>query len=155
MENPVSLRIAQIIRAEKLSNNAFAKSIGKTSSTINQIVAGRNKPGFEILDAICDAYPNLNPTWLLRGEGEMWKGKAQEQVKDENYLQEYLSKLEDQFKRVLSQLEKKDHQLESKDHQIQNLQEMLKMQLGKHKGVIFLTSRNIFLEAAEIAAVRA
>jgi transcriptional regulator with XRE-family HTH domain len=54
--------------------------------------------------------------------------------KDDVYLQEYLRKLEDKFNKLLDQLAVKDHQLESKDQQIGNLQEMLKMILGKLEG---------------------
>lgn len=149
MENNINQRIADLVKSLKMSTNAFAKTISKSQSAVSFIIEGRSKPGFEVLDAICEVH-KVNPSWLLTGKGEMWDSLAVEKPATDMYLQDYLVKLEAQFERVLSQLEKKDqqletkdHQLESKDSQIQSLQEMLKMQLGKYEGVMKLTSRDI------------
>lgn len=113
MENRVNERIGELVRALKISNNAFSKSIGKSASAVNFIIDGRSKPSYDVLEAICEIYPEVNPSWLLVGEGEMWKaGEAAAVVPPDNYLQSYLEKLEEQFKRVMNQLETKDRQIE-------------------------------------------
>ena len=144
MENRINERIAEIIIHLRITKNAFAKSIGKSASAINFMVEGKSKPNFEVLDAICDKYKEINPSWLLTGEGNMLKSTTTVKAPEDNYLNDYLEKLEEQFKRLLNQLE-------TKDSQIQSLQEMLKMQLGKHRGVIKLgASRDIIELLPEI-----
>lgn len=138
MENNINGRIGELVKALKMSNNAFSKSIGKSASTVNFIIDGRSKPSFDVLEAICDTYPDVNPAWLLKGEGEIWKVVSSPVATPDTYLQSYLEKLEEQFRRVVNQLETKDsqievkdRQLESKDRQIERLMDLLgKLNLG-------------------------
>ncbi|MCE7061227.1 helix-turn-helix domain-containing protein [Dyadobacter sp. CY343] len=112
MENNVSERIASVIKTLNMSNNAFAKSINKSSSAVNFMVEGRSKPSFDVLEAILEKYPQISPAWLVTGEGDMSKESSTSKVVNDSYLQDYLQKLEEQFKRVMNQLETKDRQIE-------------------------------------------
>lgn len=117
-----------------MSNNAFAKSISKTASTINFIVDGRSKPGFEVLEGICEVYPSVNPTWLIRGEGNMFiEQKANTIISSapDQYLQDHVKHLEESFSKLAQQLEVKDRQIEHKDQQIEGLQKTVEVLLGK------------------------
>lgn len=112
MENSVNLRISKLIAALKMSNNAFAKSLQKTSTTINQIVLGRNKPSYDVLEAICEVY-NVNPAWLMRNEGEMFvQPSAPAAPAPDQYLQDVIKQLEQSFDKLAVQLETKDRQIE-------------------------------------------
>ena len=114
MENTISARMTTLMKSLNMSTNAFAKSIGKSQSAVRLVVEGKTKPSFDVLDAICDKY-NVNPTWLLKGSGEMLADSippAESVVANDSYLQSYLEKLEEQFKRVMNQLETKDRQIE-------------------------------------------
>lgn len=114
-DNSINARLKDLIHALRITNNAFAKSIGRSSTTVQQIVTGRSKPGFELLELIMDTYPNVNPVWLLKGHGEMFLEGTADVVKedsDSSYLTSYLEKLEEQFKRLMNQLETKDRQIE-------------------------------------------
>jgi transcriptional regulator with XRE-family HTH domain len=128
MENSINQRVQLLIDAVHKTTNAFAKSIGRTSTSVVHVTSGRSKPGYEVLEAICQAYPNLNRSWLLMGEGEMFVSETSKQVETDNrpdaYLQDQIKKLEENFSRLANQLD-------VKDGQIQNLSEMLKMTLGK------------------------
>lgn len=128
MENSINRRVQVLIDALRKNNNSFAKSIDKTSTTINNITNGRSKPSFELLEAICEVYPQVNTSWLLLGEGSMFNEGAgtdgQKEPRDDQYLQDQIKKLEENFSRLANQLE-------VKDTQIQSLSEMLKMTLGK------------------------
>lgn len=59
-----------------LSNNAFAKKIGVSSTVINGITNEVHKPGPKVLEAVFDQYPDINPEWLIMGKGEMKRGTA-------------------------------------------------------------------------------
>lgn len=48
---------------------AFAKSMGKFSSSFSKIINGTVNPRAATLQEVCKAIPELNPTWLLTGEG--------------------------------------------------------------------------------------
>ena len=96
MENNIHLRLGELVKTLKMSTNAFAKSINKSQSGISIAIEGKTKPSFDVLDSICEIH-NVNPTWLLTGEGEMFKTTSPVTQSDNTYLKDYLAKLEDQF----------------------------------------------------------
>ena len=56
---------------------AFGRAADIQSGVLAGIVGGReSKPGFEILQKLLTAYPTVNPTWLLFGQGDMIIGEA-------------------------------------------------------------------------------
>ncbi|MDF7810703.1 hypothetical protein [Hymenobacter sp. YC55] len=70
----VNMRIATLIESEKLNKNTFAQKIGVTANTIGYIVGERqSKPGFEVIEKIAVAYPDVNMDWLIRGTGPIRK----------------------------------------------------------------------------------
>ena len=126
----INERFAQLISLLKLSNNAFAKSLGKSSTTINYIVDGKNKPGFDVLEATLSQYPSINPVWLMKGKGDVFNApepedssKMEVTPKPENssYLQEHLKTLEENFKRLAAQLESKDKQIDGLQRTVDSL----------------------------------
>jgi len=119
MENTINERINLLITALGKNHKTFAESIGKAPTIIYNIVNGRNKPSFDVLDAICDIYPQVNASWILREDGDMFKATTSQP--DNSYLQDYLQKLEDQFKGLLSQLSVKDKQLDGMQRTIDSL----------------------------------
>ncbi|MGI4862394.1 MAG: S24 family peptidase [Janthinobacterium lividum] len=57
------------------NKSAFGRITDLQSGVIAGFVGGRlNKPGFEVLQKLVTAYPQINERWLLLGEGEMLKG---------------------------------------------------------------------------------
>ena len=62
-------RLNQIIEKKGLTATKFAAMIGVNASTISHILAGRNKPGFDIINNIAKTFPDLNLTWLITGNG--------------------------------------------------------------------------------------
>ena len=66
-------RLQQFLLAENISQSQFADRIGVGRASISHILAGRNKPGYEFLENLARAYPNLNLEWLLLGKGKMYK----------------------------------------------------------------------------------
>lgn len=121
-ESSIGIRFKELISFLGKTNNSFAISIGKTSTTINNIVEGKSEPGYKLLEAIFKVYPQINPDWLINGNGEIIRSRQnQDATKPDAYLMEILSKFESFFK---SQLEAKDRQIE-----------FLMGQLGKFDGV--------------------
>ncbi len=124
LEDSINVRFKELISLLGKSNNSFALSIGKTSTTINNIVEGKSKPGYELLEAVFQMYPQISRDWLLMGEGEIYRiGNNENQ--SSNYLEEYLERLEKQFSEMKemfqSELAVKNQQIAAKDRQIEKL----------------------------------
>lgn len=132
--NTINQRFTELISGLKMNTNSFAKSIGKSYTSIESICKGKAKPGFELLETILDAYPNVSADWLMKGEGEMFAGRAKEPSVDlpADYLLNYLKMLEEKFGSVANQLAVKDRQMEGMQRTIDAL-------LGKHKGAMLKT----------------
>lgn len=77
-------KLKQFLASEKIKASQFAAAIGYGDGAVSHILSGRNKPAWEMICKILAAYPQLNPDWLLRGEGPMYRpGMAPGQVTDQ------------------------------------------------------------------------
>ena len=64
----VKERLREFIKYKEISERAFCRKIGVSSTYVNSI---RTSIQPDKLKSITDNYPELNPIWLLTGEGEM------------------------------------------------------------------------------------
>jgi hypothetical protein len=108
-------RIALFIEHQGISQNAFDVSIGRPKGYIGKQSRSKASIGSDILETILRTYENLNPQWLISGEGEMIKGsKKESEVKEsgskynqdpfENILLQYLDrpKIKEKIKNLLN-----------------------------------------------------
>lgn len=58
-------KIKQILVEKNLSPSHFADEIGVQRSSISHILAGRNKPSFDIIQKIIKRFPDLGYEWLM------------------------------------------------------------------------------------------
>lgn len=135
----INERVMQLVEALKIKPSNFAESIGKTPTAIYTIVNGRNKPGYDILEAIIRQYPQINPDWLFLGQGEIFR-LAQRPADGGAFGELVLNGLDDirhvfqeELKAKNHQLEAKDQQILAKDNQIDRLTRMLENAMGKHE----------------------
>lgn len=63
-------RLKAYLKHKKISQGAFAESIGASAGYVNAISKGIGSDKMPIIRA---AYPDLNIDWLLTGEGSMLK----------------------------------------------------------------------------------
>lgn len=107
MENTVNERIESVVKALNITANAFAQELNVAGSVIYNIIKGRNKPSFDILDKIVSSF-NVNPTYLLTGSGSIFSSNDENvQVEiqktgdsDEDYM--HFLKQWDKVKRIIS-----------------------------------------------------
>jgi len=66
-----------IMEAQNLSGREFSSRLGISSAGFFNIIRGRrSKPSFALIVKILHEFPDLNPDWLLLGEGSMWRSKS-------------------------------------------------------------------------------
>lgn len=70
-------RIVYLMKKMDLGTSALAELTGIKPSSISHVVSGRNKPGFEFIQKVLQAIPELNARWFLTGEGEMYTSISQ------------------------------------------------------------------------------
>lgn len=77
---------------QKCSQKAFAEKIGISQSAVSALFSQReNRPGLEMLQKIAIAYPELNLSWLLIGEGPMLQVEAATAQKQSSLSAEQLA----------------------------------------------------------------
>jgi len=68
----VTKRIGELIDFLKIKKSYFAKKIDRSPSNISDWFRGRGNPSKSSIKRICNEF-NVNPDWLLNGQGEMFK----------------------------------------------------------------------------------
>jgi transcriptional regulator with XRE-family HTH domain len=69
----ITIRIKDILEKKDLNPAQFADQLNINRSRLSHVLTGRNNPSLEIVQAILDNYPDINPMWLLSGKGKMTK----------------------------------------------------------------------------------
>ena len=62
-------RFLEILSRNRISQQEMAERIGVDASTISYFCKGKRKPGFDILERIAVAFPNVDLNWLITGNG--------------------------------------------------------------------------------------
>lgn len=81
MKNTLPDRVRSLRKSNKLSQTAFAESLGVTYGVINNIELGRIQQWdtkIPLLNLMCDKY-GCRREWLIDGEGEMMQDLSREQ----------------------------------------------------------------------------
>lgn len=66
-------RLKQYIDYKGISVSAFEKSIGMSNASFGKSLKNHGTIGANKLETILNVYSDLNPVWLLTGEGQMLK----------------------------------------------------------------------------------
>jgi phage repressor protein C with HTH and peptisase S24 domain len=68
----VSERIGQYIKKKGISYYAFENSLGASRGSISKAVKEGKSIGSNVLENIMSIYTDINPNWLLTGQGKMF-----------------------------------------------------------------------------------
>jgi transcriptional regulator with XRE-family HTH domain len=66
-------RIDLILKSRNINASQFADEIDIPRSVLSHVLSGRNRPSLDFILKILKAYPEINPGWILLGEGTMLK----------------------------------------------------------------------------------
>lgn len=64
----IEKRLQLIMASNRLSASSFADRIGVQRSNVSHVLNGRNKPGYDFLLKVIQAFPKVNTHWLLTGD---------------------------------------------------------------------------------------
>ena len=66
-------KLLDLMKSEGLKPSQLAETLGINPAGISHILAGRNKPGFDLLQKILRRFPRINPDWLLLDAPQMYR----------------------------------------------------------------------------------
>ncbi len=66
-------RIAIIMDRENLSPTKLAEILKIQPSNVSHLLSGRNKPSFELMGKVFEAFPHISADWFITGKGEYLK----------------------------------------------------------------------------------
>jgi transcriptional regulator with XRE-family HTH domain len=81
-------RLQLFLQMEQLSQSQFADKMGIQRSGVTHLLSGRNKPSFEFITRMLQAFPSLNAEWLILGKGKPYKDSSVTPAADSISLQE-------------------------------------------------------------------
>lgn len=83
MEKTIGKRLVELRKAKGLSVEELATKLKIKGSAVYGLQTDANKPSFDTLAAIMEAFPDVNIEWLINGKGEMLReGKSLTPVKE-------------------------------------------------------------------------
>lgn len=66
-------KLLELMKNERLKSSQLAEMLEVNPAGISHLLAGRNKPGFDLLQKILRRFPQISPDWLLLDEGPMYR----------------------------------------------------------------------------------
>lgn len=72
-------RIRQLMLAKGMTQKTFASELCIAEATLSGIYNGRTRPTNQTISAIHERFPDVNISWLMFGEGDMYVSSPSEQ----------------------------------------------------------------------------
>lgn len=72
-----------MMNKEGLTQSRLAEMLEIQPASISHILAGRNKPGFDLLQKILRRFPRINPDWLLLDAPEIYREWTSENLEQQ------------------------------------------------------------------------
>jgi plasmid maintenance system antidote protein VapI len=78
-------RVAKLIEIKGISMTEFDKRISASNGYIGKLIRTNGSIGSDMIEKIFSVFPDINPEWLILGEGSMLKSKTTDQVFKNTY----------------------------------------------------------------------
>ena len=138
MESIIKERLIEFIASQKMSINKFEKECGLSTGYIKNM---RKSVSPDKLQSIVQKFPELNPGWLMAGEGNMLKSNINvsgdnsgvvvngnnnnSPIDNRHYYSDSPDVLKAQIELLDERIKEKDAQIKEKDAQIKKLLDIL------------------------------
>ncbi len=70
--NSIADRLKYVLSYYQLNAAEFAEKLGIQKSSISHLLSGRNKPSFQFLSKMAKTFPEINLTWFITGDGDIF-----------------------------------------------------------------------------------
>ena len=87
-------RLLQFLAAENITQTQLAETLDVAKASVSNILAGRNRPGYDFIESLMLHYPSLNIEWLITGKGRMYRSEADSALPEEGSAGLFSSSLE-------------------------------------------------------------
>lgn len=87
-------KLLNLMKEENLTSSRLAELLGIQPSGISHILKGRNNPSLDFIQKILRRFPQVNPDWLILGEGEMYRQQSETDSAQQGRSQENERELE-------------------------------------------------------------
>ena len=76
--------LTYILQSERITNVKLAAILDVAPASISHILSGRNKPSYDFLVKLVEAFPRYDARWIVTGKGDPIKGQlsALEEVQE-------------------------------------------------------------------------
>ena len=74
--NNITERINYILKHYNLTAGDFADKLGIQKSSVSHLLSERNKPSFQFLTKLLNAFPDINLNWFIAGDGNIFKNSG-------------------------------------------------------------------------------
>ena len=75
-------KLLDLMKNEGLKPSQLAELLGINPAGISHILAGRNKPSFELLQKILRRFPRINPDWLLLDSNQIYRSETTNRISE-------------------------------------------------------------------------
>lgn len=72
----VNTRIMLIMKEKNLNKNSLSKLLGISQPALKKIESNENLPSFKLLFELLSNFQDINPEWLITGNGSMYKSDS-------------------------------------------------------------------------------
>jgi transcriptional regulator with XRE-family HTH domain len=69
-------RLKLLLEHLRIPASEFADNMGVQRSSISHLLSGRNNPGYDFIQKVLITYPQINPDWLILGQGKITREPA-------------------------------------------------------------------------------
>ncbi len=74
-------RILEVFNQSNLSRQEFANKLNISNAVLSHISSGRNKASLDLVLNLLNAFPHINPEWLILGKGDMLISNKENELK--------------------------------------------------------------------------
>ena len=85
-------RLLQFLGAENITQSQLADTLNVAKASVSNILAGRNRPGYDFIESLMLHYPDLNIEWLITGRGKMYRStptQTAEQPQEASFFNDF------------------------------------------------------------------
>lgn len=78
MNNTLEIRILEVFKLSGMNRHDFVSKVGISNAVLSHLSSGRNKAGTDLVVQILTQFPDINPDWLVLGNGVMLRSEMKQ-----------------------------------------------------------------------------